>query len=108
LTQRLPSAHIAPLPHRQLPAVEHRSALIPQSRHTPPGPPQELAPWDLHTFPSQQPVGQDVASQMQFPATQRCRAAQAGPRPQLHTPAVLQLSAEVRLHSVQAPPAVPQ
>jgi len=42
LTQRLPSGHIGPLPHRQLPPVEHRSALIPQSRHTPPGPPHEL------------------------------------------------------------------
>jgi len=43
LTQRLPSAHIGPLPHRQLPPVVQRSALIPQSRHTPPGPPHEVA-----------------------------------------------------------------
>jgi hypothetical protein len=45
---------------------------------------------------------------MQLPATQRWRALQAGPRPQLHDPAALQLSAEVKLHSVHAPPAVPQ
>jgi len=104
----LPSAHVAPLPHRQLPVVEQRSALIPQSRHTPPGPPHELAAGDLQTFPSQQPFGHDVASQMQLPATHRWRAAQAGPRPQLQAPAVLQLSAVVKLHSVQAPPTVPQ
>ena len=108
LTQRLPSGHIGPVPQRQLPADVHRSALIPQSRHTPPGPPHELGPCCRQTFPSQQPLGQEVASQMQLPPTQRWRAAQAGPRPQLHTPAVLQLSAVVKLHSVHAPPAVPQ
>jgi len=41
-TQRLPSEHIGPLPHRQLPPVLQRSALVPQSRQAPPSPPHEL------------------------------------------------------------------
>ena len=45
---------------------------------------------------------------MQLPATQRWRTAHAGPRPQPHDPAALQLSADIKLHSVQTPPAVPQ
>ena len=45
---------------------------------------------------------------MQFPAKQRWRGLHEGPMPQLQDPSALQLSAEVKLHSVHTPPAVPQ
>ena len=59
-------------------------------------------------FPSQQPLGHEVTSQTQLPATQCWRAAQAGPAPQPHEPAAVQLSATVGPQSVQVPPAEPQ
>jgi hypothetical protein len=56
--------------------------------------------------PAQQPDGQEVASQMQLPPTQRCPAAQAAPLPQAQLPP-LQLSASLPQTTHCAPP-VPQ
>jgi len=57
-------------------------------------------------FPSQHPLGQELASQRQLPPTQCCPTEQAEPLPQRHCP-LAQLSAEAGLQLVQEPPAVP-
>ena len=58
--------------------------------------------------PAQQPLGHEVASQTQLPPRHRWPAPQAGPAPQAHEPAAVQLSAVDGLQVVQAPPPVPQ
>lgn len=59
-----------------------------------------MSPW-------QQPLGHEVASQMQSPATQRCPPAQAGPVPHWQRPVLLQRLALVGSHVVHATPAMP-
>jgi hypothetical protein len=59
-------------------------------------------------LPAQQPVGQDVASHTQAPATQRCPAPHATPAPHMQLPVAEQPSDVVAPQVRHALPAVPQ
>jgi hypothetical protein len=106
--QRAPSVHIGPVPQRHTPFCVQPSALIPQSRQADAPEPQVPTVGVRQIFPSQQPLGQDLESQIQLPDEQRWPAAQAGPAPQPHEPAAVQLSATVGPQSAHVPPAAPQ
>jgi hypothetical protein len=68
--QRCPLAQGAPLPQAQLPAAEQLSALAgSQLAQAPPGLPQLSRVRALHVPLSQQPSGQDVASQGLLPSS---------------------------------------
>jgi hypothetical protein len=60
----------------------------------------------VHTLPLQQPLGHEVASQMQLPPEQRCPPAQIAPVPQEHAPP-LQPSARVGSQAMQPEPGIP-
>jgi hypothetical protein len=64
--QRSPAGHAAPPPQVHVPP-EHPSADAPQSEHDAPAAPQVLEPREVQTFPEQQPLGHEVASQTQLP-----------------------------------------
>jgi hypothetical protein len=74
-------------------------------------PPEPQAPLDVparQVLFEQQPLAQDVPSQMQAPFTQRWPLAHAAPvLPQVHVPLLVQVSA-VAPHVPHVPPAVPQ
>ncbi len=75
----------------------------------PPPVPQVAALGATQTPLAQQPLGQDWALHTQAPATQVVPAPQAGPLPQVHTPAAgSQLSLVAVLHAMHAPPEMPQ
>jgi hypothetical protein len=107
-TQRAPSGHAAPAPHTQAPAAEQASAVRSQRAHAAPEGAQAVSERARQVDPAQHPLGHEVASQTQLPPRQRWPAVQAGPAPQAHEPAAVQLSAVAVLQVVQAPPPVPQ
>jgi len=79
--QRWPRAHAGPPPQRQLPLAEQLSLRASHTAQVEPASPQLLSERVAHTAPWQQPLGQEVPSQMHSPATHRCPPAQAGPVP---------------------------
>jgi hypothetical protein len=91
--QAWPAAHSAPVPHAQLPVLEHPSARI--GSH-----PKQVDPLVPHavtvvgwvqTFPVQQPFAQDVASHSHCPLMQRRPAPHAAAAPHLQVPSLAQL-----------------
>ncbi len=106
-THRWPGAQGGFEPQRQAPVLQ-LSALValhvPQA--APPVPQLEVVFPARQLLPEQQPE-QDVASQMQAPPTHRWPMAHEGLAPQLHAPAVEQLSARVASQAMQAAPPVP-
>lgn len=107
-THRFLRGHAGPAPHRQKPAAEQVSAVIPHVEHVLPPEPQFASEWARQVLPSQQPLGHEVALHTQLPEAQTCPGPQAGPAPHAHAPAPVQASATVAAHVVQAPPAEPQ
>jgi hypothetical protein len=73
-----------------------------------PPPPHEVTLSPVkHAPPEQQPLGQDVPSQTQVLATQRCPGVQVAPAPQRQVPVAEQLS-ERASQATQLDPALPQ
>jgi len=106
-TQACPEAH-APLPPQvQVPVREHASAPTPQLVQGAPPTPQVAVDGWRHTFPSQQPDGQDSALHTQALSTHRCSAVQRS-EPQTHSPEALQAVAVVAWQEAQVLPLVPQ
>lgn len=93
--------------------VRSQSSPDPQLEHTAPARPHWLKVSDAYgtheppTLAVQQPFAQVVASQTHWPPEQRWSALHALPLPHLQDPLV-QLSALLRSHVVQAPPPLPQ
>ena len=58
--------------------------------------------------PAQQPCGQEVRSQTQAPATQRCPAPHGGPDPHWQVPVVVQRSELLTAQAKHVPPFTPQ
>jgi hypothetical protein len=73
----------------------------------PPDPHLPLLVPGLHITPSQQPLGQDVASQTHVPLTHRVPCWHASVVPQAHAPAAEQVSARVGSQATQVPPSMP-
>jgi hypothetical protein len=105
--QTWPAAHGPDAPHRHWPSLRHVSPAPPavQSTHAWPIVPQVVGACVVHTFPAQQPVGHDVASQTHAPLTHRWPDAHIGPVPQWQLPAV-HASAPVP-HDTHASPDAP-
>jgi hypothetical protein len=89
-TQRWPGAHAAPLPQWQLPRPEQLSDRASQTTQVEPVLPHAESDRVEQVVPLQQPLGHDVASQVQSPPTQRWPPLHALPEPQAHAPAALQ------------------
>jgi hypothetical protein len=107
--QRCPPAQARFGPQWHMPPGPHPSALVgSQVWQAAPAIPHvgRLRCW--HTLPAQQPSGQETASHMHAPESQRWPAPQAARPPQRHSPVTLQLSAMVLSQAWQAPPVVPQ
>lgn len=67
--------------------------------------PHELVDFARHVVPSQQPLGQLVASQTHAPLTQRCPEPHGAPVPQAHSPSVHR--SEPASHAVHISPPSP-
>ena len=107
--QRRPVPQAALEPQRQLPRLEQVSALSgSQAVQLAPPVPQVAGERALQVEPWQQPSGQEVASQVQAPPTQRWPGPQALPAPQLHAPAAEQASARLGSQAVHSSPPTPQ
>lgn len=101
---------LAPVPHWQVPEVEHASAVLgSQATQVPPPVPQALTIGDRQRPAEQHPFGQDEALQMQAPFRQAVPAGQAAVVPHRHAPvSVSHPSASVGLQVVQLRPPMPQ
>ena len=106
--QRWPRAHATPVPQRQAPAAEQLSERASQTAQLEPASPQVAKDRVSHRSFLQQPLGQEVASQMQRPPAHRCPPAQAGPTPHRQSPVGPQIVAFVASHAAHALPAAPQ
>jgi hypothetical protein len=105
---RAPVGQAAPAPQTQAPAAEQASAVRSHRVQAAPAGAQAVSDRGRQVEPAQQPVGHDVASQTQLPPRQRWPVPHAGPAPQAHAPAAVQLSATAGLQVVHAPPQFPQ
>jgi hypothetical protein len=106
-THRCPAPHAAPPPQVQAPAVQPSVALASQAAQAAPGAPHADALVVTHCPPLQQPVGHDVASHTQAPATQRWPASHARCVPQAQVP-LRHASLRVGSQARQVLPPVPQ
>jgi hypothetical protein len=79
-----------------------------QAVQAPPHAPQRASVAETQLVPSQQPLGHEVASQTQAPATQRRPAPQTGPLPHAQLPDGAQRSAVSASQPTQATPPSPQ
>jgi hypothetical protein len=97
------------MPHRQAPICEQLSATAAlHAKQVEPAAPQFAGERTWQLVPWQQPSGQEVASQVQMPPSQRCPSAQAAPVPHEHFPVVaLQPSALDVSHAMQTEPSAP-
>lgn len=106
--QRWPGGHDGPVPQRQPPWTEQLSAASRSQRtQLDPASPQLVSPRSSQRLPTQQPLGQDVPSQMHRPPLQRCPPPQAGPSPHRQAPSGLQVSALLVSQVRQAAPGAP-
>ena len=102
-----PIAQAAPLPQEQAPLVHPSPRAGSQTAQAAPPVPQVIAAGIWQTpLASQQPFGQDIASQTQAPFAQRVPMPHTAPMPHWQVP-LPQLSAELASQAMQAPPAVP-
>lgn len=107
-TQRWPALHAAPPPQLQSPALEQASAsVVSQLEHAEPSLPQLVRLAARQVVPSQQPLGQDVASHTHAPPSQRWPTAHIALPPHAQTPPEVQPSARVASQATHAAPAVP-
>jgi hypothetical protein len=106
--QRWPAPQAAPEPHLHAPPVQLSALLRSQPTQALPASPQAAVEGLVQIFPLQQPVGQEVPSQMHWFPAQRWPAAQAGPAPQPHWPFAVQRSDVCTSQARQAPPSMPQ
>ena len=97
------------MPHRHSPPGAQVSASVASHwMQVSPAAPHFEGTRALQTRPSQQPLGQETASQTQCPARQRCPAPQAGePIPHSQVPAAEQRSALPASQAMQTDPAAP-
>lgn len=97
-----------PLPQAQTPAVEHESASpgVHGLQAMPDGP-QFVSERVVHAPCEQQPLAQDVESQVHAPAEQCSPAAHGAPVPHLQLPLASQVSAETALQLMHVAPAAP-
>jgi len=106
--QRWPAAQVAAVPQRQLPVAEQLSAVIPHVVQALPLSPQEARVAGLTQLPAlQQPLGQLVGSQMQFPPLQWLPAGHIAFEPHRQTPLELHESARTGSQALQAAPLIP-
>jgi hypothetical protein len=88
--QRWPAAQAGAVPHRQSPNDEQLSARVSHTAQVEPPVPQVASDRVVQVAPTQQPLGQDVESQVHNPEAHRCPPAQEGPAPQAQVPSALQ------------------
>jgi hypothetical protein len=109
LKQRRPVPQAGSEPHRQAPVAVQVSVLAgSQALQLAPPVPHVPSARGLQVEFVQQPVGQEVASQMHELPEQRWPGPQAPLAPQEQVPAAEQPSADFASHEVQAAPSVPQ
>src|SRR5207244_1545148 len=108
LAHAWPAAHAGFPPHLQLPPEQLSAVEMSQATQAPPPVPHWASEATLQEFPAQQPLGHDIALQVQAPFTHCWLAPQGAPLPQAHIPALLQLSELIALQALQAAPPVPQ
>jgi hypothetical protein len=106
--QRCPRAHAVPVPHRQAPAAEQLSERASHTAQLEPASPQVASERVSHALFLQQPLGQEVASQMHNPLAQRWPPTQAGPEPHSQFPVSPQRLALVLSQARHAAPPAPQ
>ncbi len=100
--------HAGPLPHRQLPEVEHLSAMVgEQTAQVTPLGAQWVIDRAVQVAPLQQPVVHEVASQTHAPATQRCPVEHSALVPQAQVPLAEQPSEVAGAQAVHSEPAEP-
>ncbi len=83
-TQLRPAAQAAPAPHLHAPPEQVSACCGLQPVQASPLVPHAVAVGIVHVAPEQQPVGHDVASQMQSPALHRWPAPHGPPAPHAH------------------------
>jgi hypothetical protein len=107
--QRWPAPQDGPAPQAHEPAAVQWSAVAAlQVVQAPPPAPQRASVAETQLVPSQQPVGHEVASQTQAPATQRRPAPHTGPLPHAQLPDGEQRSAVSASQPTHAAPPNPQ
>ena len=83
-----PTPQAAPLPQAQFPVLLQPLAVAElQTLQLPPATPQAASDWASHAPLAQQPSGQEVESQTQWPLEQRWPELHSAPLPQLQLPA---------------------
>jgi len=103
-----PTPQGGPCPQLHAPADEQLLASLEvQATHAAPSIPQVANAEVMHVFPLQHPFGHEVELQTQLPPLQICPAPQGAEVPQLHAPALEQLSALVATQAAQAFAATP-
>jgi hypothetical protein len=111
LTHSWPAPHAVPPPHVQAPDIEHASPLVPHVEHMVPAGAHSVADVWVQMFPTQHPVGHEVALQMHVlpepPVEQICPDAHAVTPPHVQTPAGEHPSALVVSHGLHVPPPAP-
>jgi len=90
----------------QIPFWQPPAGQVWQSRPPIPHAPSTFPGWQV--LPEQHPLGHDVPSHTQAPATQRCPAPQGAPLPHWQVPVAEQLSVVAGSHATHAAPPTPQ
>ena len=107
-THRWPTAHAAPLPHRQVPVAEQLSERMSHATQVAPASPQLPGARARQVAPLQQPLGHDVPSHTQPLLVHRWPAWQAAPVPHAQLPSGPHRSAFVVSQAAHAAPLAPQ
>jgi hypothetical protein len=89
-THRCPGVQASTPPQRQVPPEEQLSERSSQTAQVEPAAPQVASERVSHRLPRQQPLGQDVASQVHRPPLQRCPPLHAEPDPHAQVPSAPQ------------------
>jgi hypothetical protein len=106
--QRWPLAQGGLVPHMHWPEALHVSVAPVHDEHEPPPVPHVAAELVWQVFPSQQPLGQLVASHAHDPLVHSWPLAHSPPLPQAHVPIDEQPFARVPSHFTHAFPPAPQ
>jgi hypothetical protein len=108
--QRWPAPQAGPAPQPQLPVAEQLSAVMTlHATHARPADPQLVSDGGVtQVVPLQQPLGHDVPSQTQAPATQRWPVPHIGPPPHEQLPPLVQRSALLASQPTQVVAPMPQ
>lgn len=106
-TQRWPSAHAPPAPHRHTPPAQPSVVTGSHALHVPPVGPQVVNESGSQTSPLQHPE-HEVGSHTQRSETQCCPTRHAGPVPQPHVPVAAHVLASMASQATQLAPPMPQ